>query len=75
MSRKAGPRGEFSAANNDPFGCIAHGRVDHDPWSYGAFYAPGRRAGRIEAELSRLVHERRPRKADTESRVFGAKRS
>jgi penicillin amidase len=48
-------RGFVATANNDPFGFTANGRVDDDPWYFGAFFAPGWRAGRIEAELGRLI--------------------
>jgi penicillin amidase len=51
-------RGFVSTANNDPFGFTADGRVDNDPWYYGAFYAPGWRAGRIESQLSAMIAER-----------------
>lgn len=48
-------RGFLSTANNDPFGFTANGRLDDDPWYYGAFYAPGWRAARAEAELTELT--------------------
>jgi penicillin amidase len=48
-------RGWLATANNDPFGFTGDGRIDDDPWFYGAFFDPGYRASRIEAELSRLA--------------------
>lgn len=48
-------RGYVSTANNDPFGFLADGRIDGDPWYFGAFFDPGWRAARIDAELQRLV--------------------
>lgn len=50
-------RGWIASANNDPFGFTANGRVDDDPWYYGALFPPGWRASRIEGELERLVSE------------------
>jgi penicillin amidase len=52
---RGGERGWIATANNDPFGFTQNGRVDDDPWYYGAFYAPGWRASRLEAELARLA--------------------
>ena len=54
---RGGARGFIATANNDPFGHTANGRLDDDPYYYGAFFAPGWRAGRIEAELTRLTAE------------------
>lgn len=51
---RAAQRGFLNTANNDPFGFSADGRVDDDPWYYGAFFAPGWRAGRAADELTRL---------------------
>lgn len=48
-------RGFIGTANNDPFGFIRDGNVENDPWYFGAFFANGLRASRIDAELSRLV--------------------
>ena len=50
-------RGFIVTANNDPFGFTQNGRLDDDPWYYGAFFDPGYRAGRIDAELARLTSE------------------
>jgi penicillin amidase len=50
-------RGFIVTANNDPFGFTGDGRVDNDPWYYGALFPPGWRAGRIDAELTRLAAE------------------
>jgi penicillin amidase len=52
---RATERGWIATANNDPFGFTANGRVDDDPWYYGAFFDPGYRASRLEAELARLT--------------------
>ena len=48
-------RGFLLTANNAPFGFVANGRTDDDPWYYGALFAPGYRAHRIESELARLT--------------------
>lgn len=48
-------RGFLVTANNDPFGFVADGRIDDDPWYFGAYFDPGWRAGRIESELYRLT--------------------
>ncbi len=48
-------RGFLVTANNDHFGFTADGRLDDDPWYYGALFAPGYRAHRIETELARLT--------------------
>ncbi len=48
-------RGWIATANNDPFGFTGDGRVDNDPWYYGAVFPPGWRAARIESELTRLA--------------------
>ena len=52
---RAGERGWLATANNDPFGFTEDGRVDNDPWYYGAWFAPGYRAKRIEMELERIT--------------------
>ncbi len=52
---RAPARGWIATANNDPFGFTADGRLDDDPWYYGAFFDPGYRASRIESELARLA--------------------
>ena len=52
---RGGTRGFIATANNDPFGFLADGRIDGDPWYFGAFFDPGWRAARIESELQRLV--------------------
>jgi len=52
---RATERGWIATANNDPFGFTGDGRVDDDPWYYGAFFDPGYRASRIEDELTRLT--------------------
>ncbi len=52
---RAPDRGWLATANNDPFGFTANGRLDDDPWYYGALFAPGYRAHRIESELTRLT--------------------
>ncbi len=50
-----GARGFLVTANNDPFGFTADGRLDDDPWYYGALFAPGWRAAHIDQTLSELV--------------------
>jgi penicillin amidase len=50
-------RGFVATANNDPFGFLADGRIDGDPWYFGAFFDPGWRAARIESELQRRIDE------------------
>jgi penicillin amidase len=52
---RGGARGFIVTANNEPFGFSQNGRLDDDPWYYGAFFDPGTRARRIEDELTRLV--------------------
>lgn len=52
---RAPGRGWIVTANNDPFGFTADGTLENDPWYYGAFFDPGWRAARIEAELTRLA--------------------
>ena len=52
---RAPERGWLATANNDPFGFTGDGRLDNDPWYYGALFAPGYRAKRIEDELVRLT--------------------
>jgi len=51
---RAAERGFIATANNDPFGFTENGRLDDDPWYYGAFFDPGWRAKRLTDELSRL---------------------
>jgi penicillin amidase len=58
-------RGFIVTANNDPFGFTANGRVDDDPYYYGALFVPGWRAGRIQDELTRLIAEK-PKQLDVE---------
>jgi penicillin amidase len=48
-------RGYIATANNDPFGFTADGDVENDPYYYGAFYASGMRAFRIEQALEELL--------------------
>lgn len=55
---RGGERGFVVTANNDPFGFTANGRVDDDPFYYGALFVPGWRAARIEDEVKRLVSEK-----------------
>ena len=52
---RAPQRGWLATANNDPFGFTGDGRLDNDPWFYGALFDPGYRARRIEDELVRLT--------------------
>lgn len=64
---RGGDRGFLATANNDPFGHTANGRVDDDPYYYGAFFAPGWRAGRIESELTRLTNAGKVTLADMQA--------
>lgn len=48
-------RGFIATANNDPFGFAANGRIDDDPWYFGAYFDPGWRADRIESQLRELT--------------------
>jgi penicillin amidase len=59
-------RGFVCSANNDPFGFTADGDVENDPYYYGAFFANGFRARRIEERLSALLAERKASRADME---------
>jgi penicillin G amidase len=52
---RAADRGWIVTANNDPFGFTANGKLDDDPWYYGAVFDPGWRAGRISDEVTRLT--------------------
>lgn len=49
--------GWLATANNDPYGFTEDGRIDTDPWFYGAFFDPGYRAARATSELSRLAEQ------------------
>lgn len=48
-------RGYLVTANNDPFGFTADGTVENDPYYYGAFFANGFRAARIEEMLEEQI--------------------
>ncbi|HJL20223.1 MAG TPA: penicillin acylase family protein [Sandaracinaceae bacterium LLY-WYZ-13_1] len=48
-------RGFLLSANNDPYGFVADGTTEGDPFYFGVFFDPGTRAARIEAELTRLT--------------------
>jgi penicillin amidase len=52
---RAAERGWIATANNDPFGFTDDGNIANDEWYYGAFFAPGYRAHRIQEELERLT--------------------
>ncbi|MFM7203439.1 MAG: penicillin acylase family protein [Myxococcota bacterium] len=54
-SSRGGSRGWLVTANNDPYGFTGDGRIDNDPWFYGAFFDPGYRAHRAEQQLSAWV--------------------
>ncbi|MFO0694496.1 MAG: penicillin acylase family protein [Polyangiales bacterium] len=78
-SSHGGARGWLTTSNNDPFGFTANGRVDDDPWYYGAFFDPGTRHSRLELELDRLatrgevtVEDFETLQLDTESRFADA---
>lgn len=59
-------RGFLCSANNDPFGFTADGDVENDPFYYGAFYANGFRARRIEEALEKLLGSGKASRADME---------
>jgi penicillin amidase len=50
-------KGFIATANNDPFGFVADGRIDNDPWYFGAYFDPGWRAARIEQRLGEMTAE------------------
>ena len=50
-------QGWIVTANTDPYGFSDNGRYSDDPFYYGAFYAPGWRADRIQSELQRVSNE------------------
>jgi penicillin amidase len=52
---RATARGWIASANNDPFGFLADGSIESDPWYFGVYFDPGTRASRIESEIARLV--------------------
>lgn len=52
---RAEKRGWLQTANNDPYGFTANGRLDDDPWYFGAFFDPGWRAGRAADVLALLA--------------------
>ena len=54
---RGGERGWIASANNDPYGFVGLDSSVQPPFYFGTFFAPGARAGRIEAELARLVAE------------------
>jgi len=54
---RGGSRGFVSTANNDPFAFSQDGRLDNDPWYFGAYFAPGWRADRIESTLYEMTEE------------------
>ncbi|MFK8002208.1 MAG: penicillin acylase family protein [Polyangiales bacterium] len=54
---RGGERGWVASANNDPYGFVGLEQSVQPPFYFGTFFAPGARAGRIDAELTRLVAE------------------
>jgi penicillin amidase len=52
---RAPANGYIFTANTDPFGFTADGKVEDDPFYYGAFYANGFRAYRIQQKLEELL--------------------
>jgi penicillin amidase len=52
---RAAERGWIATANNDPYGFTANGRLDDDPWYFGALFDPGWRAGRAAERLAELA--------------------
>ncbi len=57
MPSSNGESGLIVTANNDPFGFTQGGRLDDDPYYFGAFFDPGTRAGRVRQRLQELVAE------------------
>lgn len=64
---RATQRGWIVTANNDPFGFTANGRIDDDPWYYGAFFDAGWRADRASTEIEKLVGAGNATLADMQS--------
>ncbi len=60
-------RGFLVTGNNDPWGFTADGDVEDDAFYYGAFYANGARAYRIQQQLTALLAQRKATRADLES--------
>jgi len=60
-------RGYLVTANNDPFGFTADGNVENDPYYYGAFYANGFRAHRIESLLTERMAAGKVTRADMQA--------
>lgn len=48
-------KGWIASANNDPFGFTFDGSVENDPFYFGAFYAIGFRAHRINEALAAML--------------------
>lgn len=55
---RGGDRGFVVTANNDPFGNTADGDLSNDPTYFGAYFAPGWRASRAEAQLTDMTTNR-----------------
>jgi penicillin amidase len=60
-------RGYLVTANNDPWGFTADGNVENDPFYYGAYFANGFRAQRIEDGLVSLLARGRVEPEDLEA--------
>ena len=54
---RAKDRGYIVTANNDPFGFTQDGRLDNDPYYYGALFDPGFRASRITSEIAAMTQK------------------
>jgi penicillin amidase len=52
---RAKQRGWLVTANNDPFGFTENGRLDDDPYYYGALFDPAFRASRISGRVEDLT--------------------
>lgn len=52
---RAKERGWIVTANNDPFGFTEDGRMDNDPFYYGALFDPGFRASRLTSQVQALT--------------------
>ena len=63
---RATKRGWLVTANNDPYGFTTLGGLDKAPFYYGAFFAPGWRAARIEEEIERRLSNGRVSLTDME---------
>lgn len=63
---RAPASGFLSSANNDPFGFLADGSAENDPFYYGAAYATGFRAHRIRELLMEKLAKGKVSREDME---------